>query len=1362
MRNSRRLAVLSCLFVLMALAPAPQAGAQSLDPEFSMSFAPDTIGPGSTTTLIYLIDNTASHAAVEPLSFSDILPAAISIASPANASTTCHAAGDIGPTLRVFGASGTIAFNDAQLGANSSCAVTVDVTSSTEGTHTNDGPSLSWGGGNPVGSLSADLTVTAVLPGFSKDFHPPAIYTGGRSTLTLTIDNSANPGAVTEANFTDQLPVGMMITDPSNATTDCGTATLPPTLTAAPGTGVISLSALGTVNFPVVAAQGTCTVAVEVVATGVGTLLNSSGELVTENGSAGKATATLTVRQSELLIVKEFIDDPIPPGGTATLEISISNFNRSATAREVAFVDVFPTHVALADPANASSDCGGSITAADGGTRVRLTGGAIAPESSCTISVDVTGAESGAHRNRTGRVSGTIAGEAVTGNTATDELFVVAAPFLTKEFIDDPVAAGDPATLRFTITDTTTSGGSTDIEFTDELTDASGDGGQASGFLPFPVSVTPPADPCGAGSTLSLVSVGTDRQGLSLEGGFLSPGGTCSFNVLVDIPAGFPGGTYTNTTGEITATVAAATVTGAPATDDLVVVAGPELDKEFLDDPISPGDPVTLEFTLTHSEFAPTRATDITFTDDLGFVAGLTALDLPKANICGRDSAFTESGGSLTLTGGKLMPGASCTFSATLQSSAATPSGIHTNTTSDVGATVGGKQVTELPASDDLIVTELSLTKQFTDDPVLPGGTATLEFTITNDSPTDSATGIGFTDYLGGTLPGLTPSAGELPLATGCGNSLPDIGDTLAFTGGSAPAGGGCTFSLTVDVPPGAVPGIHRNRTSAMAATIGGSPAELPGAFDDLVVAPLPTVDLQLRFTPEAVAPGGQVTLRHRMTNTSITHGITGIAFTNALPAGLSASGAPIPACGGTLTGTTTLTLTGGQLGPGEDCPFTIVLGVPGATNPDTYVDTTSAITGVSDTTLPIGGAAGTAELVVTDDALVITKGFTGGPAMAGAPTTLEFTVQNTGATTVNGIGFTDDLTAMLPGTVTVGLPASAPCGAGSALASRSNDTVVKLLAGSLAPRASCTFSVDIVVPGSAEPGSYTNTTGAVTGEADGPVDGLPAIADLVVTELRDRPSCNGALATRVGTQGDDIIIGTAGVDVIVAKAGDDTIDGRGGDDIVCAGPGDDIVYGRAGDDVIFGGTGNDVIKGGAGTDELIGLGGNDEIHGGDGDDTLKGGPGADMLNGDAGNDQLLGHSGPDRLDGGPGNDIVSGWGKDDWLSGGNGADRIRGGPGDDLIMGGNGDDRILGHGGADTIGGDAGDDIVNGGLGDDVIRGGADNDRLLGTVHNDTIYGETGRDVLNGGPGVNHLDGGLGHDRCTIDAVNIRCEVLV
>jgi hypothetical protein len=107
--------------------------------------------------------------------------------------------------------------------------------------------------------------------------------------------------------------------------------------------------------------------------------------------------------------------------------------------------------------------------------------------------------------------------------------------------------------------------------------------------------------------------------------------------------------------------------------------------------------------------------------------------------------------------------------------------------------------------------------------------------------------------------------------------------------------------------------------------------------------------------------------------------------------------------------------------------------------------------------------------------------------------------------------------------------------------------------------------------------------------------------------------TCQGLVATIVGTKGPDVIYGTSGPDVIAGLGGNDRINGRAGNDIICGGPGADRLIGAAG------------------LDRLYGNDGPDRLFGGDDPDRLYGGVGDDLLAGGAGNDHLNGMAGTDR-----------------------------------------------------------------------------------------------------------------------------------
>lgn len=124
---------------------------------------------------------------------------------------------------------------------------------------------------------------------------------------------------------------------------------------------------------------------------------------------------------------------------------------------------------------------------------------------------------------------------------------------------------------------------------------------------------------------------------------------------------------------------------------------------------------------------------------------------------------------------------------------------------------------------------------------------------------------------------------------------------------------------------------------------------------------------------------------------------------------------------------------------------------------------------------------------------------------------------------------------------------------------------------------------------------------------AAGAADASAALARLAATEPSQAVvRCGGLRATRVGTNGNNVIYGTNGRDVIHGRGGNDEIYGRGGNDVICGGGGNDDIEGGPGRDKLKGNSGNDEIYGKQGNDKLVGGGGFDEGKGGPGNDTCR------------------------------------------------------------------------------------------------------------------------------------------------------------
>mgnify|MGYP003700771185 CR=1 FL=1 len=137
-------------------------------PGFNKAFTPATIVPANSSTLAFTIDNSTSPLAATALDFSDTLPAGLTIATPANAATTCT-----GGVITAVSGAGVVSYSGGSVNAGESCSVTVDVFSVTPGFLANTSGNLTSSLGDS-GAASANLTVSE-FPGLSEaleDFVP--------------------------------------------------------------------------------------------------------------------------------------------------------------------------------------------------------------------------------------------------------------------------------------------------------------------------------------------------------------------------------------------------------------------------------------------------------------------------------------------------------------------------------------------------------------------------------------------------------------------------------------------------------------------------------------------------------------------------------------------------------------------------------------------------------------------------------------------------------------------------------------------------------------------------------------------------------------------------------------------------------------------------------------------------------------------------------------------------------------------------------------------------------------------------------------------------------------------------------------
>jgi len=214
-------------------------------------------------------------------------------------------------------------------------------------------------------------------------------------------------------------------------------------------------------------------------------------------------------------------------------------------------------------------------------------------------------------------------------------------------------------------------------------------------------------------------------------------------------------------------------------------------------------------------------------------------------------------------------------------------------------------------------------------------------------------------------VPGL--AAIGLPAADVCGaGSLFAGTSTLSLTGGSLAPSGSCTFVATIVVPADAAIGVFTNTTSIVTADAGGLPVTAAAASADLETA---FFTFDKAFLGTAI-PGGTVDLEFVISNPDPVNGATGIVFTDDLDAvlpGLTAIGLPqadVCGVGSQIDGTSVLTLTGGSLGPAEQCVFAVTLQIPGGATDGGYANLTSVLDAAVGGT-PVSGDTGSEAFAV-------------------------------------------------------------------------------------------------------------------------------------------------------------------------------------------------------------------------------------------------------------------------------------------------------------------------------------------------------------------------------------------------------------
>jgi LPXTG-site transpeptidase (sortase) family protein len=816
---------------------------------------------------------------------------------------------------------------------------------------------------SPRGTAAAQ--VLSFPAEMNKSFSPISIAAGGLSRLDVTIYNP-NAFQLINASWTDNLievQPGLAIASPVGLTNSCGGF-----VTAVAGSTSFSLSG-GTVPAQLGITPGSCTVSINVTATTAGNLINTipAGALTSTGAGSSitntsPASATLNVAGSPVpSISKSFSPGTIWVEGTSQLSIVIRNNEPITTLTQVSLTDTLPTNVFLADPISPTlTGCGvsASLTAVSGGTSVSLNNGTIAPSSTCTITVNVSSTVQGAYNNRIPASSLHTQQGVTNASTATAWLSAQAIG-VAKQFSPSRFPAGGTTTLIITLQNPTASP-YTGVNFTDNL--------------PAPltvVSVT--ANTCGG--TVTTTSSSVSFAGGTIPAGSPTTPGTCTISVQVTAPGGTSSGTFVNTipVGRLTNDQGVGNPRPATAT---VIVSGTQLAgiKSFSPSSIAVGGNSRLRIDI----FAPsdTNLTNFSITDNLPAGVTVSNSTSPTVTGCGAAAVLDAPTGATTvsLTHGEILASQRCRIDVYVTSS--TP-GLHTNTISPANITNTENRVPAGNLTSTLTVTgggnlSITLVKGFDPLTVFGGAASTMSIQLINPGGV-ALTGIAFADN----MPSGMILANPLNFNVGtCGGTLSGVpgGSSFSFSGGSLPASGTCTLTLSATMT------VNGNRTNIIPAhavtTSNGATNPDPA---EASLTNLPGASVSKFFSPNPIVVGSYSSLTITIQNTGNVS-LSGLGLKDTLPgtlpAGLVIANPPAPApinhCGGDLSalaGTQIIELTNGSLTASSSCII--------------VVSVTSTQAGKYQNTIPAGtltsGQGATNHAPATDTLVVQTKKNKGG-----------------------------------------------------------------------------------------------------------------------------------------------------------------------------------------------------------------------------------------------------------------------------------------------------------------------------------------------------------------------------------------------
>ena len=633
-----------------------------------------------------------------------------------------------------------------------------------------------------------------------------------------------------------------------------------------------------------------------------------------------------------------FTPDSVAYGVTPTLEITISSNTSSGFPLEnVNFFHTFPAGFSIATLSALPSQCGGTLSGNIGESTITLANGSIAQGSSCTISVSLNTATPGSYPDMIdiGAITGMYDTGTFSNDTAaTDTLSVT--PALTSDisvsmsYLDPSVEYGTVANLNIVLQNKNASYPLQSIDFTHSL---------PTGFTI--------ATPSGLDASTCVGSLNGPIGGgtISLSSGEIAASSSCTISVNLHTP--FPGaypqtidiGAVTGTLNGLLSTNSSGasapfTVSGFVPTTDISAVP------VFSPATINQAQVSHLTITLSNARTDP-------------FTSAAFSLDLPTglkvatpANLdstCGVTPTSNAGGTQIILSGGTIPASSNCTVTADISGAGFVGDAAFTIGVGDVTGEISGVPYKNAASASDTLsvtavsTTDLNATVTFTPNSILQRETSVLSIVLNNNSSYDLLDA-----SLVNTFPSGLAIADANITAYTCSSGAPTGSVTatinatsLLLSGGTIPAGGFCTITVSVD---SSLTGDLTNtiQVGDYLGTLNSVASSNTNPASNILHVTAPTQTTQLSvskaFVPSTIAQKG-VSRMTLILNNGASTDLLGASLDDIFPSGLSIADTNVSyTCSiGTPTGNvvapvnaTSLTLIGGTIPANGFCTIAV------------------------------------------------------------------------------------------------------------------------------------------------------------------------------------------------------------------------------------------------------------------------------------------------------------------------------------------------------------------------------------------------------------------------------------------------------